>query len=524
MIRGLFTFRLLLYGVVAFAVTIASLTTPATAHQAGQLPYFKVNGAYPDLYFIQNSLVTKLDVPQTVQKQHYLVGETIHFQIEKNIIEAPKDLIEKSEFIIDYGDGNKTAGLETSHEYTDPGSYIVNVYAEAEGESVLIESCLIHVLPEEGYVLPDAVIALNGKTISDMTGTYPATPGSQVILSAAGSKAGSAPIKKYLWDFADGTTGNQAIASHTYGKDAGIMAPVVRVYDENGFFDDAYVDIQFDAGQTKKVADKEDAYTSMVNGLKKNLGRTFEGGSTNYMLAGLVLAVAALAGSMHSLTPGHGKSVMAALLIGRKRSKWTDVVIVAAAITLTHTIVIYGMGFALLVLDLKFSITSTVAYLEKVSAVLILMLAGFLIYGGYRKWRHRQHHLHGHAHSHEHHHGHAEGGHHHPEAKDFSRADSKWGLFMAGAAGGIIPCIDALALLLLAVGLGYVGFGLLLVFSFSLGLAAAIIIIGLLLLSGRDRIKKDGKLAIFADVYAPMVSGVIILLVALVLLFKPMAG
>lgn len=514
----------------------------AAAHLPGQAPFFKVNDKFIQLYPIQNPDIVTFPIPQTNTPEHYLVGTDITFELVTNLMPVSPEAIERSRFTINLGDGTEHQGTSVVHRYDTSGSYFVNVYGDDGGGPQLIESVVVHVLPREGYKLPVPKINLNGSPANDIAETYRADLGKGIALDGTASTA-AAPIVGYFWDFADGTGARGPRTNHKYDPKRIIASPVLRVRDANGLMADAFVDVANSNANGGGAADTggfslKDTYEKMNRKLKLMLGNTFSGDSVNYGLGALALGFAAFAGSLHSLTPGHGKSVMAALLIGRRRSKATDVAIVAGAITFTHTIVIFGLGFAFLVLDATFSLTSVVGYFEKVSAVLIIALAAGLIYSGWKKWRHaRQHakgaahdhehvhdhgHSHGHSHGHDHDHGHshAEAHHHHAEAKDFSRADSKWGLFLAGASGGIIPCVDALSLLLLSVSLGYVAFGLLLVLAFSLGLAASIIAIGLILLAGKHRLPKEGKLVRFADIYAPMVSGVIILLVAVALLLK----
>lgn len=499
----------------------------ASAHLPGQAPFFKVNDTYIILYHIQNPDLSTFPMPQTNTADNYLVGSEISFKLETHLMPVSPEAIARSEFKIDFGDGTTFAGAESTHTYGKIGSYIVNVYADDGGGSQLIESVIVHIVPDQAYKLPVPVIKLNGQKADNPAKTYKADFADPVSFDARASTASGSTIVGYWWDFADGKGATGSVVEHTYSKDRVIASPVLRVRDANGFIVDTVADVanaaKFGGGTAAGNGTGGDnfiaaAYQSFNQRLKLTLGDVFTGDGMNYGLAALALGFAVVAGSLHSVTPGHGKSVMAALMIGRRRSKWSDVIIVASAITLTHTVVIFGLGFAFLGLNATFSLANVVGYFEKLSAVLIMLLASWLIYSGVRKIQRRRHHgaqhVRGDDHEHEHQHSH-----NHPEAKDFSKVDSKWGLFLAGASGGIVPCVDALSLLLLAVSLGYVAFGLFLVFAFSLGLAASIIAIGLILLAGKHKLKADGRLVTFADVYAPLISGVVIFLIAASLLF-----
>ena len=110
----------------------------------------------------------------------------------------------------------------------------------------------------------------------------------------------------------------------------------------------------------------------------------------------------------------------------------------------------------------------------------------------------------------------------HPRLTDIlelarQRGDS-WSLMVAGAGGGIVPCIDALSLMLLAAGLGHVGFGLVIVLFFSLGLAGTIAAIGLLLLAGKRRLLLSDRTEQRIYLYAPLVSGTVILALGVLLI------
>ena len=88
-------------------------------------------------------------------------------------------------------------------------------------------------------------------------------------------------------------------------------------------------------------------------------------------------------------------------------------------------------------------------------------------------------------------------------------------LWCAGFAGGIVPCSDAFALLLLLVSAGRDLLGVIFVLVFSGGLASTMVILGLLLVIGKNSINLDGKLGRAAEAYAPMISGILLLAIAL---------
>jgi nickel/cobalt transporter (NicO) family protein len=232
-------------------------------------------------------------------------------------------------------------------------------------------------------------------------------------------------------------------------------------------------------------------------------------GGLAFVILGLLVAF--VAGSLHAITPGHGKSMLAAFLIGKKESKFADVVTLGTSITLSHTIVIFALGFGLLFLKKTEMINKLIPYFEKVSAVILLILAIGLFNKAFQSYKHSKYHeKHG---DHEHDHGHT-----HAWEKDVE-IKNRYDLFLAGLGGGIIPCPDALSLLILSVNLGMIGFGLVLIFAFSLGLAVAIVAIGMMLLQGKKKLKLEEKFGHKAEMLSPLLTGLFICIYALTFIF-----
>src|SRR5439155_7194994 len=143
----------------------------------------------------------------------------------------------------------------------------------------------------------------------------------------------------------------------------------------------------------------------------------------------LAVLLAVLLGAGHAALPGHGKTVLAAYLAGR-RGRPRGAVAVGALVTLTHT-------GAVLVVGLLLSVSTTLAgdrllgYLGLASGLLIVAVGGWMLVQSRRTHRHHHHHDH-------HHHG-------------------KLSLAGIGLAGGLVPNPSALVVLLGAIGLGRAG-------------------------------------------------------------------
>jgi nickel/cobalt transporter (NicO) family protein len=192
------------------------------------------------------------------------------------------------------------------------------------------------------------------------------------------------------------------------------------------------------------------------------------------------LAVAFALGAAHALTPGHGKSIVAAYLVG-SRGTLKHAVFLGAVVTCTHTISVFALGLATLFL-FRFVVPEKITvWLGVASGVSIVAVGAWMLYRRLPGRRHHHPHDHHHHHDHDHHgHGHD---HHHDHGHAHMPDEISWGGLVAlGASGGLVPCESALVLLLGAIALGRVGLGLLLLVSFSLGLALVLIGIGILVL------------------------------------------
>jgi nickel/cobalt transporter (NicO) family protein len=189
-------------------------------------------------------------------------------------------------------------------------------------------------------------------------------------------------------------------------------------------------------------------------------------------LLGVVLAL--ILGGAHAALPGHGKTVMAAYLAGRRGST-RDAITVGATVTATHTSGVLILG---LILTLVAGLVgeTLLGWLGAASGVLIagigvaLLKTAVLNRPGRQKHHHHHHH-HGHQHHH-HRHGHSPLG--------------RRSLIGMGIAGGLVPSPSALIVLLGAVALGRTWFGVLLVIAYGAGMAATLTAAGLLLVRLRN--------------------------------------
>jgi nickel/cobalt transporter (NicO) family protein len=206
-----------------------------------------------------------------------------------------------------------------------------------------------------------------------------------------------------------------------------------------------------------------------------------------------VVAISMLAaffwGSAHALTPGHGKAVVAAYLIGA-RGTARHAGILGMTVTLTHTAGVLILGAVTLYLSRYILPEVLYPWLSVASGVLVVLIGLTLLYRHLDSMPHDGKAGHTHVeHSHgEHsqvHHTHSHGGHTHSHLPADGSNVTWRGLVALGVSGGLVPCPAALVLLLGAISLDRLGFGMVLVLAFSAGLAVVLTGIGLLMIYAR---------------------------------------
>jgi nickel/cobalt exporter len=222
------------------------------------------------------------------------------------------------------------------------------------------------------------------------------------------------------------------------------------------------------------------------------------------------LLVAAFWGAAHALTPGHGKAMVAAYLVGTKGTA-RHAFVLGGTVTVAHTAGVFALGFVTLGLSAFVVPEQLYPWLTLVSGVLVVVVGASVLRQRLLARRSPAHHHHGHNHQDDHHHHH-----------DDHALTSK-GILGVGIAAGLLPCPSALVVLLSAIALHRIGLGLALIVAFSLGLAATITGIGLVAVLARHtfgRISLDGP---FVRTL-PALSAALILTVGLVITARALPG
>jgi ABC-type nickel/cobalt efflux system permease component RcnA len=210
------------------------------------------------------------------------------------------------------------------------------------------------------------------------------------------------------------------------------------------------------------------------------------------------LAAALFWGAAHALSPGHGKSIVTAYLIGR-RGRPRDAALLGAIVTVTHTIGVFALGLVTLALSQWIVPDRLYPWINLVAGLMVICI-------GIAVLRVRLAHAQAHRHGHEHH--------HHDHAHD--HGGSRRSLLAVGISGGLLPCPSALVVLLAAISLHRLAFGLVLIVAFSVGLAISITAIGLVAVLAKHAFARrsfDGRLIRAL----PAVSAAVILVAGLVM-------
>ena len=213
----------------------------------------------------------------------------------------------------------------------------------------------------------------------------------------------------------------------------------------------------------------------------------------------LGLAIAAVLGAAHARSPGHGKTVMAAYLVG-ERGTVRHAILLGLVVTATHTWSVLLLGLVSLSLR-EYVAEETLSFWMGITSGLLIVVIGVVLF--LRRYKAyvlaRRDHENGHGHTHV------------VESPD-SQALSYWNILGLGFSGGIVPCPTALIVLLLAIRFGRLGYGLLLILAFSIGLALVLVVIGILVVRASDLVRRvagtDGRLQLLSVVS----SSVIVLL------------
>ena len=252
-------------------------------------------------------------------------------------------------------------------------------------------------------------------------------------------------------------------------------------------------------------------------------------------IAGLLAFVAAVVlGGVHSLAPGHGKTLMAAYLVGQ-RGSLRQAAMIGLTVTLTHTAGVLLLGLVLSV-GTELAPERLYPWFGIGGGALVAAIGVGLLR---RAWRRRGWPAPGHHHHHDGDHHHDEDHHHesgsarshtlvavhaHPHVGGEATGGlSRRSLLAMGLAGGMVPTPSAIVVLLGAVAIGRAWFGVLLVVAYGVGMAGVLIGTGLLLSRARSAVERrltPGTRSGWALAMLPTATAVVVLGAGLLLVAR----
>lgn len=242
-----------------------------------------------------------------------------------------------------------------------------------------------------------------------------------------------------------------------------------------------------------------------IEGKTRDLVRAIASATLAPGVIAAALFGAVLLGAVHALSPGHGKTIVGAYLIG-SRGTPRHAAFLGLTVTLTHTAGVFLLGFATLYASRFIVPERLFPILSLISALLVLLMGAVLLYQRSRlafarspafqlvaagvapagrtlltarDYRPLDPTLHAH------------GGTLHSHLPPGAAGETiTWrGLLALGVSGGLVPCPSALVILLAAVALNKTVFGMVLVIAFSFGLAITLTLVGLAFLYARNRFR-----------------------------------
>jgi ABC-type nickel/cobalt efflux system permease component RcnA len=233
----------------------------------------------------------------------------------------------------------------------------------------------------------------------------------------------------------------------------------------------------------------------------------------------VLLLLAGFFGAVHALAPGHGKTLVAAYLVGEHGTVW-HALILGLVTTFTHTGAVLALAGILLIVN-----PERLPNLELFGGLLVTGMGLWLLL---RRLAGQADHFHvgghGHHHPRDHAHDHTNSDHHQDE-HGYSEGVTPttiggWrGLIALGVSGGIVPCYDAIIMLIFAVTARRVWLALPLLLAFSAGLAGVLIVIGILVVQVKGfAASRWGLSRWFRSL--PLISAILVIILGLILCYR----
>ena len=258
----------------------------------------------------------------------------------------------------------------------------------------------------------------------------------------------------------------------------------------------------------------------------------------------LSLLVAAALGALHALSPGHGKTVMAAYLVG-SRGNMRHAIGLGMTVTVSHTLGVLALGALSLSAATLIPPERLYPILSVVSGAIVVVIGGYLLITrlrvmvASRTWAQAQERQHEHGHGHDDAHGHGHGrvpvatvrppGWHEHEGIGHTHIPQEgmgWrGLFALGLSGGMVPSVAALLILIGSISIGRPLYGIVLTIAFGVGMAVVLVGVGLAFVYARRFVERVPAVApLRLGQRLPLVTAVIVLLAGLLITSQGLAA
>lgn len=189
----------------------------------------------------------------------------------------------------------------------------------------------------------------------------------------------------------------------------------------------------------------------------------------------MALATAVFLGAAHALTPGHGKTLVAAYLVG-SRGSGLQAAVLGLVVSVSHTLGILALAALVVIAQTTLPPDVVVRALPAVAALGIVAIGGWMLIGEARRRLSPLPVQHSHG---------------HPRVQAVDAEPASWRRLLGlGLAGGLVPSTSALLILLGAIGAGRAAFGVVLILAFGLGMAVVLAAVGLAIVRARTLIER----------------------------------
>jgi ABC-type nickel/cobalt efflux system permease component RcnA len=332
-----------------------------------------------------------------------------------------------------------------------------------------------------------------GAVVTFQTSAAATMPGNSGIASSAAASPSAGPPNTA------NQVPNQAMTRQgatTAGKSNAPLAPATSLFKANEALPQGTESSPAPSGAVHAQNTPRSSFTELITS-QRTLGLWF-------LLTAALIAMGL--GALHALEPGHGKTIVAAYLVG-SRGTPAHAVLLGLVVTAAHTAGVYALGAVTLYASHYVVPEQLYPWLGVISGLSVTGVGVFIFLRHLTGVSGEHSHASGEPHSHwffsmlkqpalQQSVG-ADSTLVAPQSSE-TRGPSLRELCVLGVSGGIVPCPAALVVLLSAFSLHRIGFGLFLITAFSVGLAAVLVLVGLTMVYAKrwvaPRVKTQGSL------------------------------